>query len=77
VVQRRGVVEVGRTPDACAKPTLESACFRLQNHRKRRILQARLGAVFVIIHMVAYVQAPAWGARGRVFESLRPDHIFQ
>jgi hypothetical protein len=23
------------------------------------------------------IQSPAWGARGRVFESLRPDHIIQ
>jgi hypothetical protein len=33
--------------------------------------------IFFINQYVIAPQSPAWGARGRVFESLRPDHIIQ
>jgi hypothetical protein len=64
-------------PRERAKPSLEAACFRLQNHKKGCILQALFRAVFFQNQRLIGLWSPAWGARGRVFESLRPDHIFQ
>jgi hypothetical protein len=63
--------------DGCAKPPLEAACFRLHKHKKTDVLQPQKQPVFLLNQQYAILQAPAWGARGRVFESLRPDHIFQ
>ena len=61
----------------CAKPPLEAACFRLHKHKKADVLPVPNRPVIVIKQVVRPLQSPAWGARGRVFESLRPDHIIQ
>jgi hypothetical protein len=61
----------------CAKPPLEAACFRLHKHKKEHVLPRPERAVIVIKQVLRSLCSPAWGARGRVFESLRPDHIIQ
>jgi hypothetical protein len=63
--------------DGCAKPPLEAACFRLHKHKKADVLPPSERAVILIKQLLGSLQSPAWGARGRVFESLRPDHIIQ
>ena len=72
-------VLIGRTLEegGCAKSPLEAAYFRLHKHQKTDVLLLLKSAVFFIKQSFSSLQTPAWGARGRVFESLRPDHIIQ
>ena len=60
-----------------AKPPLQAACFRAHKHEKADVLPVTNRPVILKKQMLGSLQSPAWGARGRVFESLRPDHIFQ
>jgi hypothetical protein len=59
----------------CAKPPPEATAFRLRNHKRGRILRSCLGVIYNKNQGFAGLESPAWGARNKVFESLRPDHI--
>ena len=62
---------------SCAKPPLQAPVFRLHKHAKAGALPLKENKVTLLKQSLRSLQAQAWGARGRVFESLRPDHIIQ
>ena len=61
----------------CAKPTLHPTVYRLLVHENLCFLSAKENILFLYLQLLTRFYERAWGARGRVFESLRPDHIIQ
>ena len=63
--------------ETCAKPTTQPTVYRLSTHEKRCILPSSINVFFYYLQQLIRFHEGTWGARGRVFESLRPDHIIQ
>ena len=61
----------------CAKPNLQAQVYRLPTHESQYILPSYKIVFFLYLQQLTIFREGAWGARGRVFESLRPDHIIQ